>query len=333
MNVDFNLRDFLSRRALYASALFAAAAAIVAARPALLGEAIDGLEDAQAGWLWVAAFGFLASLLASASGWRSALGLCGGSLSRTDAAARFGIGSLVNSLSPMRVGEPVRIALFARALDGEDRGWRMGGVFGVIATVRCVVFGVLVVGAAALGAVPFLPVLILGGVVVAAVVVAVVARDRTPQSHVAHLLDAFRELGRSPRAGAPVVGWIAVSAATRFFAAVAIAFALGVNSPVLAALVIIPVLDLASLLPLSGNLGITSGAVVVALQTRGVPLGQAVTTGLAFHAVETAAGIAFGSAGALLLARFPRRTLLVAAAGAAACLTAAFCATVVLPLA
>ena len=54
-----------------------------------------GMEEAQAGWLWVAAFGFLASLLASASGWRSALGLCGGCLSRTDAAARYGIGSLV----------------------------------------------------------------------------------------------------------------------------------------------------------------------------------------------------------------------------------------------
>ena len=79
--------------------------------------------------------------------------------------------------------------------------------------------------------------------------------------------------------------------------------------------------------------GITSGAVVVALQARGVPLGQAVTTGLAFHAVETAAGISFGTASALLLTRFPRRALAMAGAGAAACLTAAFCATVVLPLA
>lgn len=337
MNVDLNLRAYFSRRVVLASALFAAAAAVVAAMPQLfgdrVGDAVAGLEDASAGWLWIAAFGFLASLIASASGWRCALGLCGGSLSRTDAAARYGIGSLVNSLSPMRVGEPVRVALFARALNGEDRVWRMGGVFGVIAVMRCVVFGVLVVGAAVLGAVPFLPVLVLGGIAVAAVVVAIVARDRTPHSHVAHLLDAFRELARRPRAGLRVVGWIAISATTRFAAAVAIAAALGVNSPVLAALVIIPVLDLASLIPLSGNLGITSGAVVVALQARGEPLGQAVTTGLAFHAVETAAGIAFGLAGALLLTRFPRRTLVLAGAGAAACLTAAFCATVVLPLA
>jgi uncharacterized membrane protein YbhN (UPF0104 family) len=337
MNVDLNLRDYLSRRVLLASALFAAAAAVVAALPRLfgdrVGDAIAGLEDARPAWLWLAAAAFLAAPLASACGWRSALGLCGGCLSRTDAAARYGIGSLVNSFSPARIGEPVRVALFARALDGEDRAWRMGGVFGVIAVVRCVAFGVIVLGAAAIGAVPLLPVLLIGGLTAAAIIVAVVARNRTPRTHVAHLLDAFREVARSPRTCAGLVGWIAVSTAARFCAAIAIAAALGVPSPVLAALVMIPTLDLASLIPLSGNLGITSGAVVVALQTRGVPLGQAVTTGLAFHAVETAAGIAFGLAGALVMARFSSRLLVLAGAGAAACVTAAFCATVVVPLA
>jgi uncharacterized membrane protein YbhN (UPF0104 family) len=342
MNVDFTLRALISRRVLLATALFAAAAAVVAAMPRLLGarvgDAIAGLEDARPGWLWLAALGFLGSLLAASSGWRSALALCGGRLSRSDAAARYGIGSLVNSLSPARVGEPVRIALFARALEGGDRGWRMGGVFGVIAAVRCVVFGVVVVVAAALGAVPFRPVLVLGGVSVAAGVVAFVARDRTPRTHVAHLLDAFRELARSPLGGARVAGWIALSAASRFCAAVAIAAALGVPSPVSAALVIMPALYLAGLIPLSGNLGITSGAVVLALHTRGVPLGQAATTGLAFQAVETAAGVTFGLAGAMLLARFSsplarRRLLVIAGAGATACVAAGVCATVVLPVA
>jgi uncharacterized membrane protein YbhN (UPF0104 family) len=342
MEVDFNLRALLSRRVLLATALFAAAAAVVAAMPRLLGgrvgDAVAGLEDARPGWLWLAALGFLGSLVASASGWRSALALCGGCMSRTDAAARYGIGSLVNSLSPARVGEPVRLALFARTLDGEDRVWRMGGVFAVISALRLVAFGIVVVGAAALGAVPFFPVLVIGAIAAAAAVVAFVARDRTPRTHAAHALDAFRELARCPRGGARVAGWIAFATASRFCAAVAIAAALGVKSPVLAALVIIPVLDLASLIPLSGNLGITSGAVVVALQTHGVPLGQAVTTGLAFHAVETAAGLSFGLTGALLLARFScpvarRRILMLAGAGAAACVTAAVCATVVVPLA
>jgi uncharacterized membrane protein YbhN (UPF0104 family) len=342
MNVDLNLRGLFSRRVLFATALFAAAAAVVAAMPRLLGtrvgDAIAGLEDARPGWLWLAAFAFLGSLLASASGWRAALALCDGRLSRTDAAARYGIGSLVNSLSPARLGEPVRVALFARALDGEDRAWRMGGVFAVIAAIRSVVFGMLVVAAAALGAVPLGSIVLLGGIAVAAGVVALVARDRTPRTHVAHLLDAFRELARSPVGGARVAAWIAVATASRFCGAAAIAAALGVRSPVFAALVIMLALDLASLIPLSGNLGVTSGAVVVALQARGVSLGQAATTGLAFHAVETAAGLAFGLGGALLLARFSsplarRRLLVIAGAGTTACVAAGVCATVVLPLA
>jgi ABC-type Fe3+-siderophore transport system permease subunit len=54
--------------------------------------------------------------------------------------------------------------------------------------------------------------------------------------------------------------------------------------------------------------------------------------------VETAAGITFGLAGALLLARFSsplarRRLLVISGAGAAACVVAAVCATVVLPIA
>jgi hypothetical protein len=114
--------------------------------------------------------------------------------------------------------------------------------------------------------------------------------------------------------------------------AVAIASALGVESPLLAALIILPTLDLAGLIPLSGNVGITSGAVTMALQSHGVGLEHALATGLAFHAVETVAGIACGIGGVLLLGT-RRRVLVLAAAGAAACVAAAFCATVLVPLA
>jgi hypothetical protein len=129
-----------------------------------------------------------------------------------------------------------------------------------------------------------------------------------------------------------MAGWFTASTGMRFAGAAAIAAALGVHAPVTAALIIVPTLDLAGLIPLSGNLGITSGAVVVALEAHGVHMGQALSTGLAFHATETGAGMSFGIAGALLLGG-RRRVLVIAAAGAAACLAAAFCATVLLPLA
>jgi uncharacterized membrane protein YbhN (UPF0104 family) len=295
------------------------------------GAAVGGLEDARPVWLWAAAAAFLGSLLASASAWRSAFGLCGAHLSGPDAAARYALGALVNGVSPVRLGSAIRLTLFARALPGDDRAWRTGGALGVVGAARALVFAVVIVIAEALGAVPLWPVLVLAAVVCVAGVVAFGSRDRTPRTHVAHLVDAFREIGRSPAAGLRVVAWVAASTAARFSGAAAIAAALGVHSPVSAALIILPALDVAGMIPLSGNVGITSGAVAVALQAHGIALSHAMATGLAFHAVETAAGIAAGLGGLLFLVRFGARRLVVA--GAATCLFAAFAATVLVPLA
>jgi uncharacterized membrane protein YbhN (UPF0104 family) len=330
---QLDLRSLISRRGLAAAVVFLGVAGVVAG---LAGRqvrgTVGGLEDARPIWLWAAAFCFVGSLLASSSVWRAALALCGGRISRTDAAGCYSIGSLVNGFMPIRIGEAVRLALFARRLDGGDKTWRMGGVFTVVASLRLVVFGVVVVCAAALGAVPLRYVAIVVAVGAITAAVAFVTRDRAPRSHVAHLLDAFRALGRSPGRAARITAWIAASTSARFLGAVAMASALGVRSPVLAALIILPTLDLAGLIPLSGNVGITSGAVAVALQSHGVGLDRALATGLAFHAVETVAGIACGIGGVLLLGT-RRRVLVLAAAGAAACLAAAFCATVLVPLA
>ncbi len=336
LNAPPDLRSLVSRRTVIASGLFLSAVVVLVTMPGLLGhqvgDAVRGLGSARPIWLWSAGFAFLGTLLATSSAWRSTLALCGGHLSRSDAAARYGVGSFVNGLSPARIGEAVRVALFTRTLEGADRGWRMAGAFGVITAMRSFVFALVVIAAAAAGALPLWPVLLLAGLVVAAAVAAFVARDRVPRTHVAHILDAFRALGRSPLAAARIAGWLAFSTSVRFFGAASIAAALGVHRPLTGALIIVPTLDLAGLIPLSGNLGITSGAVALALQQHGVGLPRALATGIAFHAVETGAGIAFGAAGALLL--FGRRRVLVlAAAAAAACVAAAFCATVLVPLA
>jgi uncharacterized membrane protein YbhN (UPF0104 family) len=331
-----DLHAFASRRNLAAAALFLGAVAVLATRPGLLGhqvaDAVKGVEDARPIWLWCAGFSFLASLLATASAWRATLSLCGGELTRTDAAARYGVGSLVNGLSPVRIGEAVRVGLFACTLDGADRGWRMGSVFAVITALRSLVFALVVIAAAAVGALPLWPVLLLAGLAAVAAGIAFAVRERAPRTHVAHALDAFRGLGRSPGIGVRIAARLALSTCARFAGAAAIAAALGVRAPFTAALIIVPTLDLAGLIPLSGNVGITSGAVAIALQEHGVALPQALATGLAFHAVETGAGIAFGAAGVLLLAGRPR-LLVVAAAAGAACIAGAFCATVLAPLA
>src|SRR5207253_5739033 len=142
---------------------------------------------------------------------------------------------------------------------------------------------------------------------------------RTPHSHVAHLLDAFRALGREPGRGARIAGWIFLATLARLGAAASIAAALGVHGPLAAAVMIVPALDLAGTMPLTpGNVGITSGAVAMALSAHGVPMTAALTTGIAFHAVETVAGVVCGLASALFLVELSpsRRWTVVAAAGA-----------------
>src|SRR5207302_2322768 len=101
---QLDLRSLASRRSFTAVGIFVVAAAVVAG---LAGRqvhaAVGGLEDARPIWLWAAAFCFVGALVASSVFWRSALGLCSGRISRADAAACYGAGSLVNGLMPIRI--------------------------------------------------------------------------------------------------------------------------------------------------------------------------------------------------------------------------------------
>lgn len=321
----------LDRRTLVVSVALLAALAAVAATPQLggarVGRALDELAGAKPGWLWLAAVGFLAGSFCAAAAWRSALVACGGRLDRVDAAARYGIGALVNSFAPARLGDAVRIGLFSRALQNRERLWTAGSVWAAVAATRALVLAVLVVVASASGAMPVLPVLALAGGVAALVALSVLARGRASTSRFAHVFDAFRALICSPRDAARVIGWVAGQTTARVLAAAAVAASLGVGDPLAAALLIVPALELAGLLPLTpGNLGITSGAVAVALRARGIDLTTALSTGIAFHAVETIAGVAFGLAGGLLLVGYPSpavRRLALGASAAAACVGAA----------
>src|SRR2546423_6642905 len=304
------LESLPRRRVLVAGGIVCVVLLAVAATPQLLGsdvrKAFAGLEHAQPVWLWAAAMGFLAALLCNAWVWRSAIQLCGGRIDRVRAVACYGVGSLVNTALPARIGDAARIALFSRAFGGRrDRYWTTGSVFGAIGAARALVLGVLVLVGTLLGALPTWPLLVLGAFVAAAVAAAYLTRGRRAQRHVARALDAFPAPGRSPAGGARIVAWVAAATAARLGGTAAIAAALGVSHPLLAALIIVPALDLATIIPLTpGNIGIASGTVAVALQSRGVDLTKALTTGIALQAIETAVSILVGAGGALVLARF-----------------------------
>lgn len=332
-----HLRQRAGVRGIAAAAILLVALAAAVATPQLLGStvahAFHALGRADPRWLWLAGGGFAVTLVGAAGSWRCVIRLCGGRTSLTDACARFGAGSLANTFVPARAGDAVRIALFSRLLPGERKLLTTGGAFAALGAARAIVVGALVVAGGLVGAIPLWPLLAAAGLVAAAALVAVRARRST-----LHLLEAFRALGEHPAAAFRLIGWLVLSTLGRLAAATAIGAALGIHQPLAAALVILPALDVAGLLPLTpGNVGITSGAVALAFQEHGVSFTQGLAAGIAFHAVETAVGVMFGIASLVWLAPYPSAAArrLALAAGAASWLLAvagAFGLTVVAPL-
>jgi uncharacterized membrane protein YbhN (UPF0104 family) len=102
---------------------------------------------------------------------------------------------------------------------------------------------------------------------------------------------------------------MAAALTARVAAAASVAAAFGAHSPLRLALVLVPAVEVAGLLPLTpGNIGIASAAITVALRAAGTPMSSALAIGLGFHALETAAGLSLGAVSALYLASRSRLT-------------------------
>jgi uncharacterized membrane protein YbhN (UPF0104 family) len=336
------IRSCVGNRGIAAAAAVLVLLVAAVATPQVLGTrvaaALGTLDGADAKWLWVAGLGFVVSVAGAAGSWRSAIGLCGGRICVQDACARYGAGSLVNTFVPARAGDAVRIGLFSRVLTNPERLWTTGSAFVALSAARAVVLAVLVVVGAIAGVVPLWPLAIALALVATSIAVSIKVRGHQANGRLAHLLDAFRALGSDPLAGLRIVGWLALSTTGRIAAATAVGASLGIAHPFVAALVIIPALDVAGLIPITpGNVGVTSAAIAVAFQAQGVSFTNGLAAGIAFHAVETAVGIMYGLASVLWLAPFPSpgaRRIALIATGASWSLgiAGAFSATVIVPL-
>ena len=286
----------VSRSSLAAGALLLCALGASVATPQLLGtrvgRALETLERADPRWLWLAAAGFFLAVVGSAGSWRSAIGLCGGRTTLADATARYSVGSLVNTFVPARAGDALRLGLFSRLVPGEHPVWTTGGAFVALGAARAVVLGSLVLAGSFTGALPLWPLALAGAAIVVGCVL--VRRRRIPP------LGALR-----------IVAWVALSIAGRLAAATAVGAALGIDSPLAAALVIIPALDIAGIVPLTpGNVGVASAAIAAAYHVHGVSFNEGLAAGITFQAVETGVGVLVGIAGVLRLATLPRLRIL-----------------------
>ena len=221
-----------------------------------LSSAVTALRGADPRWLGLAAVGFASAFACTVGAWSAAFGAAGGRICPRQAAARLGVGSLVNTFAPARLGDAVKVALCSRAIDAPGRLWTAGGVYAALSAARCLALASLVVVAAATGALPWWPVLVLCGFVALLVLVGAFS-GRLREKHLAQFVEGFAMLERSPRALATVLGWTFGMAAARLGATIAVAASLGIPHPVLAALVILPALDVASAFPITpGAVGI-----------------------------------------------------------------------------
>jgi uncharacterized membrane protein YbhN (UPF0104 family) len=300
------MRRHLSRPRLAASAATLATLGAMAAAPHLvgahLGAAFLSLPDASRGWLGLAVAGYVAAYLTMAFAWRTALAAGGSRLRVQDVVARLGIGSIVNTFVPARLGDAVKVALLSESLEGTDRVWTTGGLYAAVAASRAFSIAALVVVASGVGALPIWPAVALAGGAAALVAIGLSPIRVRRWHRIAHLLDGLSTLAQSRR-GFSLVAWSTGTTLARLGATTALAEALAVPHPLLAGLLIVTALDVAGTLPLTpGNLGIASGAVAVALATRGIDATHAMGVGIAVQAVETLVSLSAGAFGVLYLA-------------------------------
>jgi uncharacterized membrane protein YbhN (UPF0104 family) len=131
-----------------------------------------------------------------------------------------------------------------------------------------------------------------------------VAQRRARNVHVERLTRAIVLLVRRPRLALGLLTWSGAAVSGRLLAAIALLVTLGVPAPILAAFAMLAALDVAALLPLTpGGIGMTSGAVSVALLSRGIGLPTALAAGIVFHTIETVSSLSFAATFALFLAK------------------------------
>jgi uncharacterized membrane protein YbhN (UPF0104 family) len=271
--------------------------AIVVGAVAVRGQAVGAaasLQDVHPVPLALGGVGVVLTLAASAGAWRSALRSAGAHIRFTDAWGCYGLGSLANAVLPARLGEPVRIGLFASRIDDSEPRWLCAGACGAVAAARAIVYSLTCCAAAAVGILPVWTLAAPAGVVLVATVGGAACRRRLGRLRVGGMLTRAR--------GSVLLGWAALAAGARLLAAMFVFSALDVAAPLRSALVGLVALAVAGTLPVApAGLGLAGAGMALALQQSGIPVATAVAAAVAFHAVETLATLGFGSSGWLAL--------------------------------
>jgi uncharacterized membrane protein YbhN (UPF0104 family) len=242
--------------------------------------------------LGAAAACYAAALICCAGSWRALLP----EVRLRDAIPRYGVGSLANTLLPARAGDAVRVTLFARSIPGGALA--VVGAVAVAGIARWLVLTPLGVAGVLDSSLP--PAALLAGGVVALPLPIAYALAGRGSARAGRLIAPLRAAGRAEFRS--VTGWVAGILAARVFAAAVVAQAFNVPHPLAAALLVVPALELAGIVPLTpANLGVAGGAAALAFHAHGVDMKTALAAGLTLHTVETLTSVAIGAASAVRL--------------------------------
>jgi hypothetical protein len=255
--------------------------------------------------LAVAGTCFAAALICCAGSWHSMLAT---GVGIRGAVARYGVGSLTNTFLPGRAGDVVRVGLFGRVAPGGAIA--VAGAAATVGAVRWLTLVPLGVAGTLRSTIPPFALVAAAAALLPLPIAWILARRGSRRACI-----ALRPLRAARRATYGVVfGWVCGTLVARVAGVAITGAALGVRHPLVAALLVVPALELAGVVPLMpANAGIAGGAAAIAFHAGGVPMHAALAAGFVVHAVETGVALAVGSASAVALLRAgvrirPRRT-------------------------
>jgi Lysylphosphatidylglycerol synthase TM region len=244
---------------------------------------------------------FATGVVCCAGSWRTMLAM---RIGIGGAVARYGVGSLTNTFLPGRAGDAVRLGLFGRIAPGGVIA--VAGAVAGIGAVRWLALVPLGIAGTLRSTLPPLALVIAAAALLPLPLVWVLARRGSRRARAA--LAPLRCAGRATYA--MVIGWVCGTLVARVVGVTLAGAALGIPHPLGAALLVVPALELAGVIPLTpANVGIAGGAAAVAFHAQGVPMHTALAAGLGVHAVETVAALAVGGTSAVALVRAGVRIL------------------------
>lgn len=314
-------RGRLARRALVALGLLLVAGLVVFALLRLdLHRVGHALITADPAWIAAALLLMGASLFLRSISWYYVLraALPGERIPAASVSRATMIGVMASAVFPGRLGEPTRVLVIARRIEGSTRR--------LIAIVAGTVFSQTLINLAALAvllaitftSVPFLQGNLagFGGALIVPLTIAVLVlagprllagagRSSSPRlrswaSNVERLLRLARRgmlVFAKPRLGAPAIAAQMTAWALQWLACWAVMVALGLQSDggLVAAAAILFFVNVSAVLPATpSNVGVFQAACVVVLAAYGVPAGTGLAYGLILQAVEVVTALALG---------------------------------------